>query len=154
MKKIMLLALVLTTACIGVKRAVLVDLSDSPVPPEEVTIFLPDDNIPEDCERMALLAAAGDLGRDFGDLLQKLREEAGELGANALDIQFMSEAGSWDRMGPRETGNAGYLRWARQGRDMRAFALYCLGGTAPVRQATTGPGSAKRQPGRQGARHS
>ena len=53
MKKIAMAALVLTTACIGVKQAVLVDLSDSPVPPEEVTIFLPDDNVPGDCERMA-----------------------------------------------------------------------------------------------------
>ena len=133
-KRITIAALVLTTACIGVKRAVVVDLSDYPVPPEEVTIFLPDDTVPVDCERMALLAAAGDHSHaDFGDLLQRLREEAGELGANALAIQFMSEAGNWERMDPRETRDPRYLFWARQGRDVRAFALYCLGGTESVR---------------------
>ena len=133
-KKILIAALALTTACIGVKRAVLVDLSDYPVPPEEVTIFLPDDEIPEDCERIALLAAAGDHSlADFGDLLERLRDEAGELGANAIDIQLMSEAGNWERMDPRETRDPRYLLWARQGRDVRAFALYCLGGTGLVR---------------------
>ena len=120
-KKITIAALVLTTACIGVKRAVVVDLSDHPVPPEEVTIFLPDDNVPGDCERTAVLAAAGNLRRDFGDLLHELRKEAGELGANAIHIQIMSEAGNWRGVDPTDP-------WARRARDTRAFALYCLSG--------------------------
>ncbi len=134
MKKITIAALVLTTACIGVKRAVMVELSSDPVPPEEVDIFLPDDDIPEDCERIALLAAAGDYGMaDFGDLLQKLREAAGELGANAIDIEFMSEAGTWERMDPISAGESQGVRWGWQRRDARAFALYCPSGTGPVR---------------------
>lgn len=144
-KKIAVATLLLTTGCIGVKKAVLVDRSADPVQPQQVTIFLPDDEIPEDCARIALLAAAGDRSHaDFGDLLQKLREEAGELGANALDIQFMSEAGNWEGMDLREARDPRYLLWARQGRDVRAFALYCLGGTGPVCQTTTGPRRAKR----------
>ena len=127
-KKIAVAALVLTTACIGVKRAVVVDLSDHPVPPEEVTIFLPEDNVPGDCERMALLAATGDLSRDYGDLLQKLREEAGELGANALHIQIMSEAGNWAGFNPTGINDPRDLQLAQRGRDTRAFALYCLSG--------------------------
>ena len=129
MKRIAVAALVLTTACIGVKRAVLVDRSDHPVPLEEVTVFLPDDEIPEDCERMALLAAAGDMGHDFGDLLHELRKEAGELGANAIHIQIMSEAGNWQGMDVTEIKDARYLLWARRGRDARAFALHCMSGT-------------------------
>lgn len=112
-EKIMIAALVVTTACIGVKRAVAVDLSDHPVPLEEVTVFLPDDEVPEDCERTAVLAAAGNLRRDFGDLLHELRKEAGELGANAIHIQIMSEAGNWRGVDPTDP-------WARRGRDTSA----------------------------------
>lgn len=129
MKKIAVAALVLSTACIGVKRAVLVDRSDHPVPLEEVTVFLSDDEVPEDCERMALLAAAGDRGRDFGDLLHELRKEAGQLGANAIHIQIMSEAGNWQGTDLPEIRDARYLMSARRGRDARAFALHCLSGT-------------------------
>lgn len=129
MKKMAVAALLVSTACIGVKRAVLVDRSDHPVPLEEVTVFLPDDEVPEDCERMALLAAAGDMGRDFGDLLHELRKEAGQLGANAIHIQIMSEAGNWQDTEVTEIRDARYLLGVRRGRDARAFALYCLGGT-------------------------
>ena len=129
MKKIAVAALVLTTACIGVKQAVLVDRSANPVPPQEVTIFLPDDEIPEGCERIAVLAAAGDRRHaDFGDLLERLREEAGELGANAIHIQIMSEAGNWAGFDPTEISDPRDVQWARRGRDARAFALYCLSG--------------------------
>ena len=129
MKKIAVAALLVSTACIGVKRAVMVDRSDHPVPLEEVTVFLPDDEVPGDCERMALLAAAGDMGRDFGDLLHELRREAGRLGANAIHIQIMTEAGNWQGTELTEIRDARYLMSARRGRDARAFALHCLSGT-------------------------
>lgn len=130
MKKIVVAALVLSTACIGVKRAVLVDRSDHPVPLEEVTVFLPEDEIPEGCERIAVLAAAGDYSHaDFGDLLERLREEAGELGANAIHIRIMSEAANWQGTDLPEIRDARYLLSARRGRDARAFALHCLSGT-------------------------
>lgn len=129
MKEITIVALVLTTACIGVKRAVLVDRSANPVPPQEVSIFLPDDEIPEGCERIAVLAAAGDQSHaEFGDLLERLREEAGELGANAIHIQIMSEAGNWEGFDMTDISDPRDIQWVRRGRDTRAFALYCLSG--------------------------
>ena len=88
-------ALILTAACVSVSQTVLLDRSAYPVSQMAVDIFLPDDDIPLDCERVALLVASGDKRyNNEGDLLNSLRKRAGELGANAIEIQFMSEAGT------------------------------------------------------------
>ena len=129
MKKIAAAALVLiVSSCVNVSNAVLMDRTAYPVPPMEVNIFLPDDDIPEDCERVALLFASGNQHfTDEGDLLNSLREEAGELGANAIDIQFMSEAGTVEVI-------AAAVLDAPVERDADAIALYCPGGTGPFRE--------------------
>ena len=127
MKKIAMVALVLTTACVNVSHAILTDRSAYPVPEQEVDIFLPDDEIPEDCERVALLFASGNQHfTDEGDLIGGLREEAGKLGANAIDLQFMSEAGTVEVI-------AAAVLDAPVDRDADAVALYCPGGTSTRR---------------------
>lgn len=124
MKKITLATLVLTSACVNVSHSILMDRSAYPVPPMEVGIFLPDDDIPEDCERVALLFASGNQHfNDEGDLLNSLREKAGELGANAIDLQFMSEAGTVEVI-------AAAVLDAPVNRDADAVALYCPAGTS------------------------
>lgn len=117
-------ALILSSACVNVSQSVLLDRSAYPVAPLEVDIFLPDDDIPEDCERVALLFASGNQHfNDEGDLLNSLRERAGELGANAIDIQFMSEAGTVEVI-------AAAVLDAPVDRDADAIALYCPGATS------------------------
>ncbi len=129
MKKIAAAALVLiVSSCVNVSNTVLMDRTAYPVPPMEVNIFLPGDDISEDCERVALLFASGNQHfTDEGDLLNSLREEAGELGANAIDIQFMSEAGTVEVI-------AAAVLDAPVERDADAIALYCPGGTGPFRE--------------------
>ena len=128
MRKIAAAAMVLlASACVNVSHSVLLDRSAYPVPLMEVDIFLPDDDIPGDCERVALLFASGNQHfTDEGDLLNSLREEAGELGANAIDIQFMSEAGTVEVI-------AAAVLDAPVERDADGIALYCPGGTSPGR---------------------
>ncbi len=94
MKRATAAALVLTplSACVSVSHAVLADRSAHPVPPREVAFFLFGGHVPWDCDPVALLSAHGSRNfADEGDLLDGLREEAGELGANAVYLQFMSE---------------------------------------------------------------
>ena len=128
MKKTAILAIALVTACVNVSHTVLVDRGAYPVAPIEVDIFLPDDDIPEDCERVALLFASGNQHfNDEGDLLNSLRERAGELGANAIDIQFMSEAGTVEVI-------AAAVLDAPVDRDADAIALYCPVATGAARK--------------------
>lgn len=87
MKRLLLLSLALT-GCIHVSKSVLVDRSDQPVPEENVQVLFGDEEVPEACERVALLQAAA--SEDFTDrqeLAQKLKKEAGKLGANVVIVQ-------------------------------------------------------------------
>jgi len=56
------------------------------------------DTIPDACERVALLHASGDEDlTDEGQMIDKLREEAGKLGANALHLRTMEDPGTGAR---------------------------------------------------------
>ena len=84
----------LCVGCVSVSSTVLMDRAASPVPEAEVYVFLPGDEIPESCERVAILHASGpEYATNESDMLDKLREEAGKLGANAVEIQTMEDAG-------------------------------------------------------------
>lgn len=87
MKKLLLLTLVLS-GCVHVSKSVLVDRSDQPVPMEEVNVVFDNDDVPDACERVALLQAAA--SEDFTDqreLADKFKKEAGKLGANTVYVQ-------------------------------------------------------------------
>ena len=85
-----------------------------PQPGEAVGVFIGDDVPPEACERVALLRAAA-----TADVVDRLREEAGRVGANAVDLRdFRHRSGDVDRE-PDDAWNA--------------VALYC--------PAVTGAGS-------------
>ena len=113
---------VLLATCVSVSKSVLMDRSAFPVPKEEVYVFVDADEIPESCERVAILHASGDQDlTDEGEMLDKLREEAGKLGANAVQLQSMEEAGTGERIADAlfETG---------ADRDADAIALWCPNG--------------------------
>lgn len=87
MKKLLLLTLVLS-GCVHVSKSVLVDRSDQPVPMEEVSVVFDNADVPDACERVALLhAAASEDFTDQRELADKFKKEAGKLGANTVYVQ-------------------------------------------------------------------
>ena len=120
-KQALLLALVMV-GCVTVSKTVLIDRSGTPVPREGVYVFLEDDSIPTTCERVALLHASGDEDfTDEGDMWNKLREEAGKLGANAVQIHDIEDPGAAERI-------ASGLFGTQSDRDADAIALWCPDG--------------------------
>ena len=115
--------LALCAGCVRVSSSVLIDRSASPVPQAEVYVFLPGDEIPESCERVAIVHASGnqDLTNE-GQMLDKLREEVGKLGANAVEVRTMEDAGTGERV-------VAALFGTEADRDSDALALYCPDGT-------------------------
>lgn len=122
MKTLRLVAVLLAvtaTACVSVSKSVLQDRSASPVAQSEVYVFLPGDSLPASCERVAILHASGH--QDYtneGQMLDKLREEAGKLGANAVQLQTMEDAGTGERV-------VSALFGMGSDRDSDAVALWC-----------------------------
>lgn len=87
--------LLLLAACVTVNKSIL-DRSRmaAPVPRDDVHVYLPGDSVPEH-ERIALLSAKGDADTtDEGQMVDKLREEAGKLGANAIILGDIEEPGT------------------------------------------------------------
>lgn len=118
MKRALIFGLCLTS-CVSVSKSVLIDRSAYPVAQQDVSVFLPTDDIPESCERVALLHASGpeDL-TDEGDMWDKLREESGKLGANAVLIFAIEEPGAAERI-------ASEIFDTESDRDADAIALWC-----------------------------
>lgn len=118
MKKSLLILLVLT-GCVQVSKTVLMDRSFAPVPKAEVYVLLAEDRVPESCERVAILHASGDQDlTDEGEMLDKLRDEAGKLGANAVHVRSMEDAGTGERI------VAAFLDTSVD-RDSESLALWC-----------------------------
>ena len=108
----------LVSSCTSVPHYVLMDRSATPVPATEVGVLLPDDEIPEDCERVALLFAKRNRHFTYGSLRNSLREDAGDYGANAIHIRFTSNENMAVFAGaPVPFGGVE--------RDVDAIALYC-----------------------------
>ncbi|MDH3207354.1 MAG: hypothetical protein OEO79_12205 [Gemmatimonadota bacterium] len=122
MKRTLLLGLA-CAGCVTVSKSVLMDRSMYPVPQRAVQVFLEGDSIPSTCERVALLHASGDEDlTDEGDMWDKLREESGKLGANAVLIHAIEEPGTAERI-------ASELFGTESDRDADAIALWCPDGT-------------------------
>jgi len=117
-----LLPLLVLAGCVTVSKSVLMDRSHSPVARDDVYVFITGDTIPESCQRVALLHASGaeDL-TDEGDMIDKLREEAGKLGANALHLRTMEDPDTGERVVAAVFGTSA-------DRDSDAIALWCPNG--------------------------
>jgi len=93
-----LAAVLLIGGCVTVGKSVLMDRSATPVPEARVYVFLPSDSIAPSCERVAILNAQG--STDFtneSQMIDKMREEAGKLGANAILLQSIEDPGGAER---------------------------------------------------------
>jgi hypothetical protein len=94
-----LLGSLLVAACVSVGKTV-IDRSfqANPVPRDDVYVYMPGDTIPEHT-RVAILDAEGDADLfNNADLLNKMREEAGKLGANAIILGDMQAPGTGARV--------------------------------------------------------
>jgi len=117
-----LLPIVVLAGCVTVSKSVLMDRSHSPVARDDVYVFIAGDTIPESCQRVALLHASGDEDlTEEGDMIDKLREEAGKLGANALHLRTMEDPGTGERVVAAVFGTSA-------DRDADAVALWCPDG--------------------------
>jgi len=99
-KRLSLITLaVLSTGCISVSKSVLNDsYRYQPIPRDDVYVFFPYDDVCEH-DRIAILAAEGDEGlTSEGQLIDRLREEAGKLGANAIILNGVMEPGDGERL--------------------------------------------------------
>jgi hypothetical protein len=122
MRKILLVGVLasLSTACISVSKSVLNDsYAFRPIDGAEVYVFFPYDEICEH-DRLAILAAEGD--EDWtseGGMIDKLREEAGKLGANAIILNAVTEPGGGERIVAAATLDSAERRG-------QAVAIRCL----------------------------
>ena len=89
----------LPAACVHVGKSVLnTSFQANPVAQEDVFVYVAGDSVPEHT-RVALFDAKGDSDwTDEGDLLNKLRQEAGKLGANAIIWGDTDEPGTGARV--------------------------------------------------------
>ena len=90
------LALVAIMGCVSVNKSVLAP-GLPPVPAEDVQVFFESDSIPEHT-RVAILNASGSQGfTNQGQMIDKLREGASKLGANAIVLLGVKEPGAGEK---------------------------------------------------------
>ena len=110
--------LLVLTGCVSVNKSVLERSSAArPVPKENVHVYLPGDELPEHT-RVAILNAKGDVDlTNEGQMIEKLREEAGKLGANAIVLQDVEEPGTGAKVAQAFLGTSA-------NRTTRALAIF------------------------------
>jgi hypothetical protein len=115
-----LIALLAATACVSVSKSVLTSsFQANPVATEDVYVFFETDKGYEDCSRVAILHGSGTSDwTNQGQIIDKLREETGKLGGNALLLQSMEEAGTGEKI-------VSGLFGTRSDTDSDALALRC-----------------------------
>ncbi len=120
----LLLLLPLIGGCVTVNSTVLMDRSSMPVAPLDVYVYLAGDVVPESCQRVAILHAEGSQdSTNPSQMLDKMREEAGKLGANAVHVRSMEDAGTSERIA------SWILDDVEAQRTGEALALWCPDGS-------------------------
>lgn len=71
----------------------------TPVPEDEVRVFLAEDEVPASCERVAIINTSGDADvTNESQMIRAARRRAGKLGANAIQIRRTREPGTGTRI--------------------------------------------------------
>lgn len=122
MRRFILAAILFPLAgCVTVHSTLLpgAERAGVPLEPRLVDILIsPPDTLPSDCQRIALLTAEGDASfTNRQEMIDKMREEAGRLGANTLFLSSIDEPGGLE---------------TAPNRNSEALALFCeVGGPNP-----------------------
>jgi hypothetical protein len=100
-------SLVLLSACVTVNKSILSrSFMSQPVPKEDVQVFFSSDTLPPH-ERVAILNAKGDDAlTDESQMIDKMREEAGKLGANAIVLNEVKAASTGAKVASAVLGTA------------------------------------------------
>ena len=91
--------LVFLSGCVTASVTQLDSTERDPLTPEEVTIYLEEEDIPGDFEKVAIIDLSGASGwTDEEKIYEKAREEAADVGANGVLFEAMEEAGTGERV--------------------------------------------------------
>lgn len=96
----MLIAPLALGACVSAHATLLGPRqSRAPVHEDEVRVFLPEDEVPESCERIAIINTSGDVDMtNEGQMIRAAKRRAGQLGANAIQVRSTREPGTGRRI--------------------------------------------------------
>lgn len=99
MKKKPLLSIILlcliSVSCVSTNSTMLSSKSYAPVTPEEVSIYLDEEDIPGDFERIAIINAKGSSSMTTeSQMYEAVRKEAAKLGANGVLHAKLDEPGT------------------------------------------------------------
>ncbi len=73
--------------------------SRAPVAEDQVHVFLPEDEVPATCERLAIINTSGDADMtNESQMVRAARRRAGRLGANAIQLRSTREPGTGTRI--------------------------------------------------------
>jgi hypothetical protein len=118
MRSLACLAALAAAACVSVNKSILApNPTGRTFSEDQVYVYFENDEIPEHT-RVAILNAEGDTDTtDESDMIDKLREEAGKLGANAIVLGELDEPGTGARI-------AGAVFGIQTNRETQAIAIY------------------------------
>lgn len=90
---------VLLSGCVTASVTQLDNTQRKPLTPEEVTIYLEEEDIPGDFDKVAVIDLSGASGwTDEEQIYEKAREEAAEIGANGVLFDNIEEAGTGEQV--------------------------------------------------------
>lgn len=119
MRATLLSTLVLCGCAITVDRTIHTrGFEDSPVATGSVQVYLSGDVIDERCARVADIHVEANRPSRLWQLIGRIREEAGKLGANAVQVLTMEEPGFSEELALALIGEDGDI-------DSDAVALHC-----------------------------
>lgn len=97
--KYLILVLPLLAGCVSTNVTSLSSSQYPPVHPEEVTIYLDEEDIPGEYEKMALINARGDYSTtDERAMFKAVRKRAAKLGANGVLVRRVKEPGTGEKV--------------------------------------------------------
>ncbi|HEX9938478.1 MAG TPA: hypothetical protein VGB15_15180 [Longimicrobium sp.] len=96
----MLIAPLALGACVSAHATMLGPRQNRPpVHEDEVRVFLAEDEVPESCERLALINTSGDADMtNEAQMISAAKRRAGRLGANAIQLRSTREPGTGRRI--------------------------------------------------------
>lgn len=81
------------TGCVTTNAAMLSPTKYAAVPMEQVRVFLEEDDVPGDYEKIALINSQGSsFSTNEGQMIRKMQKRAGLLGANGIILNDIKEA--------------------------------------------------------------